>query len=69
MAPARTYKMGPHRKFPGRGQEELGTQSFLVGMRSELECIEEPAKFKISCPGSERKNSVILEKTHLGKGS
>lgn len=58
-----------HRKFLGRRQEETGTQSFLVGVRRELELTEEPDKFKASCPGSERKTSVILEKTHVGKGS
>ena len=66
MAPAGTYKMRPHRKFLGRRQEEMGIQSFLVGARRELELIEESAKFKTSCPGSERKTSVILEKTHVG---
>lgn len=69
MAPAGTYKMGPHRKFVGRRQEEMGIQSFLVGARRELELIDEPAKFKTSFPGSERKTSVILEKTHVEKGS
>lgn len=61
--------MGPHSKFLGRRQEDMGIQSFPVGARRELELIEEPAKFKTSCPGSERKNPGILEKTHVGKGS
>lgn len=70
MAPAGTsYKMGPHRKLLGRRQKEMGIQSFPVGAKRELELIQEPAKFKTSCPRSERKTSVILDKTHVGKGS
>lgn len=69
MAPAGTYKMGPHSKFLGRRQEDMGIQSLLVGARRELELVEESGKLKTSCPGSERKSSVILEKTHIGRGS
>lgn len=50
-APAGVFRMGPHRKFLSRRQEEKGIQSFLVGVRREFGFPEEPAKFTMSYPG------------------
>lgn len=50
-APAGVFRMGPHRKFLSRRQEEKGIQSFLVGVRREFGFPEEPAKFTKSYPG------------------
>lgn len=47
------FRMGPHRKFMSRTQEEMRIQSFLVGIRREFGFTEEPAKFTMSYPGSE----------------
>lgn len=52
-APAGIFRMGPHGKLLSRRQEEMGIQSFLVGVRREFGLTEEPAKFTMSYPGSE----------------
>lgn len=51
-APVGIFRMGLHRKFLSRTQEEMGIQSFLVGVRREFGFTEEPAKFTMSYPGS-----------------
>lgn len=43
----------PAGKLLSRRQEEMGIQSFLVGVRREFGLTEEPAKFTMSYPGSE----------------
>lgn len=53
-AQAGIFKMGPHRKFQSRRQEEMRIQSFLVGVRRQSRFTKKPDKFTMNYPGSEK---------------